>query len=396
MNSTSLKPFLIGAGILAVGVIGLLALVALRTEAPRIDPPRQSPLVMTIKPTAQEGHLAVRGNGTVRPIHEIDLIAEVAGKVVSVSDALVSGGFFQQGDTLLQIDPADYENAVSVAEAEVTQRHFELLMAQQEVEVAREEWARLERRTGVNRSPDSTALGSLVFKEPQRKAAVALLKSAEARLDDAQTRLARTRITAPFTGRVRAKIADIGQYVGPGQAVASIYSADAVEIVVPLSSRDAALLADLWTPESRRGRGPRLPATVTVDFGGQRYEWEGSVERIEGALNEATRTVNVVVRVAHPYQTKAGWPPLMVGTFTTVILQGMALDRYYVLPRDALREGDTVWVVEDEILYVRPVEVIQEVDEEIYVTSGITENDAVVTSTLSVMTDGMSVRVAGN
>ena len=105
--------------------------------------------------------------------------------------------------------------------------------------------------------------------------------------------------------------------------------------------------------------------------------------------------VNVVVRVAKPYQTKAGRPPLMVGTFTTVRLQGKTLDRYYVLPRDALREGGAVWVVEDGVLYVRPIEVIQEVDEEIYVTSGITENDAVVTSTLTVMTHGMSVRVAG-
>ena len=394
MNTANLKPFLIGLGILAVGVIGLVTLIALRPEPPRVDPPRQSPLVTTTKPTLEQGNLAVRGNGTVRPIREINLVAEVAGKVISVSDALVSGGFFQQGQTLLQIDPTDYENAVAVAEAEVTQRQFELLTAQEEVALAREEWARLERRTGVNRSPDSTALGSLVLKEPQRKAAEAILKSAEARLDDARTRLARTRITAPFNGRVRAKTADIGQYVGPGQAVASIYSTDAVEIVVPLPSREAALLSDLWARESRRGRGPRLPATVAADFGGQRYEWEGTVDRTEGTLNEATRTVNVVVRVAQPYQTSAGRPPLMVGTFTTVRLQGMALDRYYVLPRDALREGDTVWVVEDGLLYVRPVEVIQEVDEAVYVTSGITENDAVVTSTLTVMTDGMSVRVA--
>ena len=394
MNTANLKPFLIGLGILAVGVIGLVALVALRPEPPKVEPTRQSPLVTTTRPILETGNLAVHGNGTVRPIREINLVAEVAGKVTSVSDALVSGGFFQQGQTLLQIDPTDYENAVAVAEAEVTQRQFELLTAQEEVALAREEWARLERRTGVNRQPDTTALGSLVLKEPQRKAAEAILKSAEARLDDARTRLKRTTITAPFNGRVRAKTADIGQYVGPGQAVASIYSTDAVEIVVPLPSRDAALLSDLWVQESRRGRGPRLPATVAADFGGQRYEWEGSVDRTEGTLNEATRTVNVVVRVAQPYQTKGNRPPLMVGIFTTVQLQGMALDQYYVLPREALRENDTVWIVENGLLYVRPIEIVQEVDEAIYITSGITENDAVITSTLTVMTDGMSVRVA--
>ena len=394
MNRARMKPFLIGAGILAVGVLGLALLVALRPEPPKIEPPRQSPLVTTVQPELRQGHLTVRGNGTARPIREINLVAEISGRVVSVSDALVSGGFFGNGQMLLQIDPTDYENAVAVAEAEVAQRQLELLMAQEEVEIAREEWARLEQRTGVKRSPDSTAFGSLVLKEPQLKAAQALLKSADARLDDTRTRLARTTIAAPFNGRVRTKMADIGQYVAPGQTVAAIYSTDAVEVVVPLSWRKAALLTDLWARESRQGRGPRLPATVSAAFGGQRYEWDGYVDRTEGTLDEATRTVNVVVRVSQPYRTTEGRPPLMVGTFTEVDLQAMALDRYVVLPRAALREGDTVWIVEQGTLRVREVEVVQEVDEEIYVTNGITENDRVITSTLAVMTEGMSVRVA--
>ncbi len=157
---------------------------------------------------------------------------------------------------------------------------------------------------------------------------------------------------------------------------------------------DMALLTDLWARESRQGRGPGLPATVSAAFGGQRYQWDGYVDRTEGTLDEATRTVNVVVRVSQPYRTTEGRPPLMVGTFTEVDLQAMAMDRYVVLPREALREGNTVWIVEQGTLRVREIEVVQEVDEEIYVTNGITENDRVITSTLTVMTEGMSVRVA--
>ncbi len=137
MNRARMKPFLIGAAILAVGVLGLALLVALRPEPPKIELPRQSPLVTTVQPELRQGHLTVRGNGTARPIREINLVAEVSGKVVSVSNALVSGGFFGNGQTLLEIDPTDYENAVAVAEAEVAQRQFELLMAQEEVEIAR-------------------------------------------------------------------------------------------------------------------------------------------------------------------------------------------------------------------------------------------------------------------
>ncbi|MFQ5569744.1 MAG: efflux RND transporter periplasmic adaptor subunit [Rhodothermales bacterium] len=386
------RSWLIGIGILAIGVIGMALMIALRPEPPKTEPVKQSPLVATVQPEAREGRLVVRGTGTARPIREVSLVAEISGKVIDVSSALVSGGFFRQGQVLLRLDTTDYVNAVAIAKAEVTQRRFELLTAQEEVAVAREEWQRLQQRTGLDRQPDSTAMGSLVLKEPQLRAARARLKSAEARLNDARTRLARTRIVAPFNGRVRTKNADIGQFVGPGQPVASVYSTDAVEIVVPLSSRDAALMTDLWAREGGEGRGKRLPATVYSAFGGQQHQWDGYVDRTEGTLDVATRTINVVVRVPQPYRT-AGRPPLMVGAFVEVELQGMVLDRYFALPREALREDDTVWVVAQDTLRIRPVEVVQEVGETVYVTDGIGAGDHVVTSPLAVMTDGMSVRV---
>ena len=121
---------------------------------------------MTVSPAAQAGRVVILGNGTVRPLREVTLVAEVAGRITWVAEEFVTGGAFRQGEEILRIDSTDYVNAVTVARAEVTQRQFDLLRAEKEMAISKEEWALLEHRTGVQRQVDSTVLGSLVFKEP--------------------------------------------------------------------------------------------------------------------------------------------------------------------------------------------------------------------------------------
>lgn len=393
MKNKNLRSILSIIGILVLGVVIFNLLLAFRPTPPKSERPKVVPLVSTIQPEARSGALIIKGNGTVRATREINLVSEVAGKVVSMSPSAVSGGFFQRGTALFKIDPADYTNAVSVAEAEVTQRRYELLLAQEEVTIAREEWERLQKRKNENTTPAETELGSLVLKEPQLKLAESLLKSAEARLADAQTRLRRTNISAPFNGRVRTKQVDIGQYVGPGQIVATVYNTDEVEIAVPLQSADAALIGNLWQRD--QNRRIEIPARVYSTFGDETYEWEGYVDRTEGTLDATTRTVNVVVRVKNPYKTGSGsHPPLLVGTFVNVEIEGASLDAYFVLPRAALKENNTVWVFDDGKLEVHKVDVIQEDEGKVYVRDGIAAGDQLISSKLDVFTDGMDVRTA--
>ncbi|NNE47453.1 MAG: efflux RND transporter periplasmic adaptor subunit [Rhodothermales bacterium] len=392
MKLTRSRSFMIGAAILAVGVGGLALLVWLRPEPPKEDRPRVSPLVTTAVATIHEGPVYVRGTGPIKPTQEVTLVAEASGKVVGIAPSFVSGGYFQRGDVLVQVDPADYENAVAVAEAEVTQRRFELLRAREEADVAKEEWERMRSRT-AGEAPPHSELGSLVLKEPQLRLAEALLKGAEARLSDARNRLERTRIVAPFSGRVRTESVDVGQFVGPGQQVGVVYSSGLVEIAVPLNTSDAALIEGLWNPSGVS----RIAARVHADFGGTTRTWNGNVHRVEGALDAATRTINVFVRVSNPYRRDSdGAPPLLVGTFVDVEIEARPSDGSVVIPRSALRDGSKVWVVADGRLRVLPVDVLQEVDETVLLRDGLTGGEQVVTNALAVMTDGMSVRVATN
>jgi len=393
MKTGNMKMGMIGAGILAAGIIGMVVMVALKPEPPKVQPAKTSPLMIVARAEMQWGPLKIRGHGSVQPVREIDVASEVSGKVVDISEDFVGGGVFRQGQSLLRVDPSDYVNAVAVAEAEVTQRKYDVLTAEEEVTVAKDEWERLKNRTDVSELPESTDLGILVLKEPQLAAARAHLQSAEASLADARKRLERTHIRAPFNGIVRQKSADLGQFISPGQIVGRIYSTDAVEIRVPLSSRSASLVEGLWSRDTA-GRQAHTPATISSTVGKRRYEYAGYIHRIEGAIETSTRTIGVVVRVDGAYESQDDRPPLFVGTFAAVELQGITPREYYGIPRSALREGNLVWVIKNERLSIVPVEVLQEIDNIAYITGDLDGEPMVVTSTHSVIADGMTVRVA--
>lgn len=390
-----LRPWQQAALVVLVGVAGLALLVGLRRTPEEVVPPRQVPTVTTIAARTQAGAIQVRGSGTVRPSAEVTVSPQVGGRVAWVSSAFVSGGRFAAGQALLRVDPADYENSVQAAQADVAQRQVDVLTAEEEVAIARDEYERLARREGLDPNPDRA--GALVLREPQLQAARAALQRAEAGLEDARLALDRTWIRAPFNGIVRQESVDVGQFVSPGQVLGQMYATDEVEIVVPLSDDESALIPGLWNVRAG-DEGERIPVAVTSEYGGVRYEWTGYVDRAEAALDEQTRTVNVAVRVPgafRPSESQPDRPPLLIGSYATVDIEGATYDRYAVVPSDALRDGGVVWTVaSDTLLRMTPVQVIQEVEEEAYVLGDLRDGDPIIVSFLPYVTEGMTVRLA--
>jgi hypothetical protein len=78
-----------------------------------------------------------------------------------------------------------------------------------------------------------------------------------------------------------------------------------------------------------------------------------------------------------------------------VDIQGVARQAYAVLPRTAFRDGDVVYVVEqDTLLVVHPATLLQEIGAEVFVSADLELNDQVVVSPMSIVTDSMVVEVA--
>ncbi len=395
--------------ILALGFGAFQLLVSMREPPQRVSRSYVGPLVKATAVPLQQVQVVVEGQGTVRPDAQIDLVPQVAGIVVWKDADFKPGGTFTKGALLFRIDPRDYELAVQQAAAQVAQARYQLDLAREEAAIAEEEWQRLH----AEETPTD-----LVLRKPQLRAAEAGLQGAEARLAEARLRLDRTKVYAPFAGRVRTARVDVGQHLNAGQAIAQIYSIEKAEIVVPVPDEDLGWftlplpidIAAASTPNANpvaelnaEGRSRAFAfsregasAVVSGAFAGRRHQWSGRVVRTEGELDPQSRMVRLVVEVEAPYGRIAdGIPPLTVGMFVDVAIAGRTVDGVRVLPGVALRQGDRVWTVgRDGVLSIRPVQVVRTLQDEVLAYIDMAPQERVIVSQLSGVTDGMQVRLA--
>jgi len=388
----------VALGVLAAGVAAFVALNVLKPRPAVRAPAKQLPLVRVEPVQFRSGALAVTGNGLVKPRVEVVLAAEVSGRLVFVSPNLVTGGAFEANEPLLRIDPEPLRAALAQASAERRSAQASLRLAEQLLERTRELIAKgfLSRQT----------LDERVAARDQAQAALARADAIERsrRLD-----LERTVVAAPFEGRVLTEKVDLGDTVQPGKELARIYAADALEIPVSLTDRDIALIADPWAQQSG-GRGAR--AEIRVEYGAAIYRWQAHVDRVESAVDSGTRTFNVVVAVdapeargeplgtgpqasSPPGGVADAAPPLLVGMYATVEIEGRREGRYAVVPRRALRNGSTLWLVgADERVSIRPVRLLNETENRAVVSAdGLPEDARVIVSDLKIVTQDMPVRV---
>lgn len=386
---TILRAFL-PLAVLGAGVIAAKMLIGLRPEPQHRTPERAVPLVTVSTARASDEPLVVLAHGTVLPRVETELVAEVAGRIVAVSPQMVAGGFFDAGEVLLEIDPTDYEFALASARLEVARAERALAQEEAAAETARREWSEHGRGEGT----------PLALHEPQLAEARAALEAARAALAKAEHDLARTRVVAPYTGRVRSESVDIGRYVVPGAPLARVFAIDRAEVRLPLSDRELAFLAlPLGADEPAEegagdgSSGPRV--TLSARIAGVEREWSARIVRTEAELDPRTRMLVAVAEVEDPYD-RAGrreGPPLLVGQFVEARIDGLLARGVFVLPREALREGDRLFLLDDAgHLAIRDVHVLRRERERVLIDRGLEGGEAVITSPLELAVEGMRVR----
>lgn len=379
-----MQMILLPVAVLLLAGLGAVAIVKSKPKVESRRPERIPPLVRVAEVTPRDLNLSVEAQGTVSPRTESQLVPEVSGKLTWVAPSFVVGGVFRKGQTLLRVDPADYRQAVTTAEAEVARARLHLAQVEAEAEVARREWREL---GAGNATP-------LTLREPQLADARAALAASEARLDRAKRDLARTEIRAPYAGQVRHKSVDIGQVVMAGTPIGTIYAVDYAEIRLPLRDSELAYL-DLpfgYPGDDAETLGPRV--VLSADFAGERHSWEGRIVRTEGEVDPSTRMVHLVARVKDPYSPQNGGAPLAAGLFVQARIDGRAARGIVVLPRAALRGENRVYVVDDEErLRFREVDLLRVTKGDVLIRGGLASGERVCLSPIDAATDGMQVRV---
>ncbi len=369
-------------GVLVAAAAVAILLVATKAEPPRAEKPLEGTLVDVIRVGNSRHEVDLHAKGTVVPAKEITLQAEVGGRVVWQSPELVAGGRFEEGEPILRIDPRDYRLAVESFRAEVRRARLDLTLERRRAEVAKREWSSFGE---MDASDEQRALAQ---REPQLEAARLALKAAESALKKAELDLARATLRAPFNAMVVEEHVDLGQLLSPQTTVARLVGTDEyhVQVSVPVNT--------LRTIRARTEDAPGSPATITQHVGPGTIERQGEVIRQLPDLDPGGAMARILVRIQDPLG-EDGELPLLLGSFVDVATSAQPIENAIRVPRIALRNGRSVYVMNDRnLLEIREVEIGWAEPDAVLVVSGLEPNERVIVSRIATPIPNMLLRTS--
>ncbi len=367
--------------IIGAGMMFARYLYATKPTAKRARPKTDAPLVSTIKPVIGPHPVVISSMGTIAASTQINLRSRVSGLVLTVSDKFMPGGLFKTGEVILSLDPEDYELALTRQETLLAKAQAELNLEMGKQDVAKQELKLMQDTWG--KPLDNT---DLALRKPQLEQVKSDIESIKVDIRRTRLDLERTVIRAPFNCIILEKHVDKGSQVSSQDTLGILAGTDEywVETTLPQDHLK-------WINYPHAGQKTASPAEILTRDG---TSHPGQVIRLLGNLNPQTRLARVLVSVKNPLGigTQTTAPPLLLGSYVTVKIKGSVIEKAIHLPRAALREGDTIWIAEDDHLSIRSVAIIWKNTETVFATGDIFPDDPVILSDLSSPVNGMALR----
>lgn len=386
-RSGIIRTLLICLALVATGTVLLIVVFNTEPTARRDGAVRESASLVDVT-QGEYGSFrpTIEATGTVRPAREISLGARVEGEIVEVGESFVPGGFVNAGEMLVRLNDADYQVALQQSQSALEQAVADLEMEEGERSAAAADYRRFDRELPPERR-------ALVLREPQGRAARAIVEAARSDVRQAQLNLDRTSVEAPFDAHVLSREANLGSQISPGTVLGRLVGLDTywIEATVPVGQ-----LQWLQVPD-----GDRPGSSVTVR---NRNAWpagasrQGEVFRLIGELAGATRLARILVAIDDPLAraTQQDLPRLMLGEYVECRIEGRELNDVVRLDRDYIREDDTVWLMVDRRLVIQPVSIVFEDENYAYIDEGLAAEDRVVTTRLATVQEGLRLRIDEN
>ncbi len=380
------KIVIICVGILLAGVVVTTMIFFTEPTAKREGATRETAMLVDVVEVEQGDFQPVfSATGTVQPVEDVMLSPLVGGQIVRRSPAFTPGGFVKKNEILLQIDPSDYRNTLELRKSELQQSQTNLNMEMGRQQVAEQDLAL------IGGDSLSDAEKSLVLRRPQLDAVKSTVKAGQASVAQAELNLDRTTLRSPFDAHILSQNVTVGSQVSPGDNLGRLVGTEHYWVVVNVAVDK---LKWLSFPGTEKEKGSLVKIMSSTAWGDNAYR-EGYLHRQVGALDDQTRLARVLVRVADPLANEKGkeeLPRLMIGAFVDAQMRGDKLEDVVRLPRDYLRSNQTVWVMEDGKLSIREVNIVLNDSKYTYINKGLSDQDLVVTTNLSTVTEGIGLR----
>lgn len=447
----TLQTVAVSGFILAGGVIGLVVL----GQKPEVPTQAVSTIdagveVVTARVTEWNQPFQINVDGEAATYRIVTVGTEVAGRIISKTEATRSGTFVRKGDLLFEIDPTKYRLEIDRLTAQLGQIDEELKAIEVDVENSSEmikltdedlvlQRNHLERMKTLfaRRTANETEVEAAMKQElmarndlqtlknqqntlvQQRNTKLAGKKLTQTQLERAKVDLRRCTVVSPLDGRIVDDAVEEGDYVQEGALLVHISDSARMEIKTKLRAEEVAWVWQQHSVVNKLSGSsevsedplnlPKIPCEVGYVFEGVETIWDGYVARIEGTgIDRDTRTFPCRILVEEPRKTRfndssgghatVSPPTLLSGMFVNVRIPVESPMQLLRVPVEALRPGGQIWVDRDGTLDILEVKLATVQDRDALIRqdgSGLKKDDRVVVSPLTSVREGMLVVEAG-
>jgi multidrug efflux pump subunit AcrA (membrane-fusion protein) len=350
-------------------------LIATKPQVSKSDLAEQSVAVQVIRIEPVDVARQWRGYGSTQAKDKADVPARIGATVVALPEGIEVGRVVSAGQTLAELDNTDFINALNaaekrIAEAEAAIKQLEaelqsleerLLLEQQVIDLAKDDYERqLSRSEAGSASPADVdrakravlvaELGGKLIQQnldaiPPRRAGIeAQQAAATADRDTAKANLARATITSPIDGIIEMLDIEVGENLAPGQRVARIIDPRVIELPLqlPASARSYVATGNNVTITTRSHPDDCPP-------------WNATITRL-GVADSPTRTITAFAEVDQShiplrnFAEGTGPYKLSAGAFTLARLDTAEPQQQTIVPARSILEGRIRTVIDGQIV----------------------------------------------
>jgi RND family efflux transporter MFP subunit len=328
-----------------------------------------------------------KATGIVRPAEDVVISPRVSGEIIDRSKNFIPGAIVEKGEELVQIDPADFQNALAMRQSDLMDAQSQYSLEKGRQDVAQQDYDLLgDSLTGLSKE--------LALRKPQLKAAESALKAAQASVKQARLNLERTSVKAPFKAQIIRRDVNRGSQVAVGDDMGWLVGVEEYWVIATIPLAKVKWLA---FPESESDKGAHAKIIDTKSWSDSLFR-TGYVSKFIGSLDDRTRMARIIVTVPDPLalgSDRKEKPKMVVNSFVETHLHADSIRDVFRIDRDLVRKDNTIWLMRDGRLVINKVDIELEDANYIYVKGGLKEGDDVVTTNLATVAQGAALRVEG-
>ena len=375
------KQIIIPIVILAAGIAAMAVFSSMKKPPEEKAEVDNTPIVAVSDISVMPMTLEVNSYGMVTPKYETELIAQVNGEIVELSETFLRGGFVKKNQLLARIDPNDYQAALIDAQAAMATARAALETEVAQGKVAEREWKQI-----TDTSPTELSL-----RKPQLAQELARVKAAQASVLRAERNLERTEIRAPYDAMINSRNIGLGSFVSIGTKIGHVLATDTAEIRLPVADNQLEFLAN---------QGVNAQVNLFGKYAGKETQWSATIKRNEGVIDNKSRMGYLVAELNDPYQlnnkTEQNITPLRFGSYVNAKIVGNNIAQATSVPRHLVVNGKVAILDSDSRLHYVAIDIVRQQGSNVIVANGLIEGDRLIVSALDYPVDGMKLALVGD